>query len=121
MKIVAIKLKGEALDEFGCQKYIWATKEQAKKIMDSQYTDDHGFMFQIGDVFIRANDIAMMKIMDLESAKSLPSFKPYILEAIEREKREEQARLNQMTDRQRLMTGKINNKIKMFVESHKIE
>ena len=120
MKIVAIKLRGEALDEFGCSKYIWATQKQARKIMDSQYTDDREMLFRIGDIYIRAKDIAMMKEMELEDAKYSPYFQPYIIEAIEREKEEEQERLQRMTPQQRLAKGKISGQVGEFVKKHKI-
>lgn len=116
MKIVAIKIRGEELDGNGFQKYIWATKKQVNKIMGSQYTDDRDLLFQLGDHYIRARDIVMMKEMELSYAKELPCFENYIVKQIEREELAAiEARANE-TEYAKLMRG---NKEK-FLKSHNL-
>ena len=84
--IHAVAIRGLGLDANGINQYEWLTEKQHKSIASAiAKGDTHVF---IGGEIILVRDILKTKPMKLSYARTLPSFKPYVLEALEAEKQE---------------------------------
>lgn len=87
-KIWGITLKGLETDENGVKSYLWATNEQFKEIMEMLHDETKkDAWFMLGDKPFQIKRIVDFKQMNLDYAKELPSFRKYVLETIEEEKR----------------------------------
>ena len=85
-EIAAITIRGLGKDDNGLQQYVWATKKQLERLLESQFDEvERNFVFQIGDRGIRPCDILAFKIVSLDTARDWPVFKPYVLRALETE------------------------------------
>lgn len=110
-KIYAIKIKGLGTDANSINQYEWATPSQFEALM-SAYDDPVRSTrpFRLGDCVFRLSDFISGKAMRVSYARELPSFKPYVLEALEREKKE-QAKLENPEGKARLNVLKAQHRI----------
>lgn len=87
-EVVALTIKGLGKDNNGLQKYIWVTKSQLERLLESQYdAEERYFVFNIGGVGVRPCDIITFKTVKLKEAREWPSFRKYILPELEKEKK----------------------------------
>ena len=84
--IYAVAIRGLGPDTNGINQYEWATAKQNADITDAIINGRSHVVINGGTV--RVSDIARTKPMRLSYARTLPSFNPYVLEALEAEKQE---------------------------------
>lgn len=84
--IYAVAIRGLGPDPNGINQYEWATAKQNAEITDAIINGRSHVV--INGAVVRVNDISKTKPMKLSYARTLPSFKPYVLEALEAEKQE---------------------------------
>lgn len=87
-KVWAITVKGEETGVDGIRMYRWATEDQFQSIMEMLQDDSKkNAWVMLGDRPIQISRIVDFKPMDLDYAKSLPSFSKVVLDRIEEEKK----------------------------------
>lgn len=84
--IYAVAIRGLGPDANGINQYEWATAKQNAEITDAIINKRTHVI--INGAVTRVIDIAKTKPMKLSYARTLPSFKPYVLKALEAEKQE---------------------------------
>ena len=86
IEVAAIITKNLGKNEFGLQNYLWATKKQLQRLLEAQFDEvARTYVFQIGDQGVRPCDIETFKIVNLDTAREWPAFRPYVLRALEAE------------------------------------
>lgn len=79
MKVVGILLKNNETDSTGIKNWLYVTKPQFEKIMDSQWDPElRGIRWAVKDRTFTVADIKETKEMDVDYAKTLPTWGKYI-------------------------------------------
>lgn len=83
-KVVGILLKNNEIREDGVKNWLYVTKEQFDRIMESQLDPEmRNFRWSVGDMTFTINDIKITKAMDISYAKQLPTWGRYIEERVQ--------------------------------------
>lgn len=78
-KVVGILLKNNEVTSYGVKNWLYVTKEQFDKIMESQLNPEmRNFRWAVNDRTFTLSDIKETKVMDVEYAKTLPTWGKYI-------------------------------------------
>lgn len=87
--IASIIVKNLGLDENGLQKYLWATKEQAERLLEAQFDEtDKYLLFMLGNESVRPCDILQVRFRKVKEVKDLPAFRNYVLKELEAEEKQ---------------------------------
>lgn len=78
-KVVGILLKNNEVTSYGVKNWLYVTKEQFDRIMESQLDPEmRNFRWAVNDRTFTLSDIKETKVMDVEYAKTLPTWGKYI-------------------------------------------
>lgn len=84
--VAAITVKNLGADEHGLQQYLWATKQQAMRLLEAQFDEEQNhFVYMLGNESIRPCDIVAVKFVKVKEARQWPAFKGYVLDALKAE------------------------------------
>ncbi len=106
--IYAIAIRGVGPDTNGVNQYEWATAKQNAEITNAIINERTHVI--VNGAAVRVIDIVKTKPMKLSHAQTLPSFKPYVLEALAAEK-QEAARLTNPEGKARLDALKAQHRL----------
>ena len=78
-RVVGILLKNNEMTNWGVKNWLYVTEEQFGKIMESQLDPEmRNFRWAVGDRTFTLSDIKETKVMEVEYAKTLPTWGKYI-------------------------------------------
>lgn len=84
--VAAITVKNLGKDEHGLQQYLWATKKQAKRLLNLQFDEEKShFVYMLGNNSVRPCDILAVKFVKIKEARVWPAFERYVIDELESE------------------------------------
>lgn len=82
-KIVALTTKQTQRDENGFMRYIWATEDEMRKLLDAQFDEERrNYVYMLGDKSVRPCDIIEVKVVKIKEAKNWPAFNKTVYEKL---------------------------------------